>query len=133
MKSVVVGAITLFVQDLGVARAFYSNAFGLPAVFEDEHSAVFKFENTLVNLLVAREASGLIEPANVGVAGDGAHFMLSVWVDDVDAVCSELGARGVTLLNGPIDRAWGKRTASFVDPDGTIWEIAQELAPKAGS
>jgi uncharacterized glyoxalase superfamily protein PhnB len=33
----------------------------------------------------------------------------------------------VTLLNGPIDREWGKRTASFTDPDGNIWEVAQDL------
>jgi uncharacterized glyoxalase superfamily protein PhnB len=33
-------------------------------------------------------------------------------------------ARGVKLLNGPIDRPWGPRTASFMDPAGHIWEIA---------
>jgi lactoylglutathione lyase len=49
-------------------------------------------------------------------------------VVDADAVCRDLAARGVTLLNGPIDGAWGKRTASFTDPDGNIWEIAQELS-----
>ena len=31
---------------------------------------------------------------------------------------------GVTLLNGPMDRPWGIRTASFSDPGGHIWEIA---------
>ena len=33
----------------------------------------------------------------------------------------------VELLNGPVDREWGVRTASFTDPDGHIWEIAQKL------
>jgi hypothetical protein len=28
------------------------------------------------------------------------------------------------LLNGPIDRPWGIRTASFRAPGGHIWEIA---------
>jgi uncharacterized glyoxalase superfamily protein PhnB len=45
-------------------------------------------------------------------------------VDDLDAECAELAARGVELLNGPMDRAWGARTASFRDPGGRIWEIA---------
>ena len=45
-------------------------------------------------------------------------------VEDVDAMCAELATRGVTLLNGPIDRPWGIRTASFMDPGGHIWEIA---------
>jgi catechol 2,3-dioxygenase-like lactoylglutathione lyase family enzyme len=35
--------------------------------------------------------------------------------------------RGVDLLNGPMNREWGVRTAAFTDPDGHIWEIAQEL------
>ena len=42
-------------------------------------------------------------------------------------VCAELAARGVTLLNGPMDRPWGIRTASFTDPSGHIWEIAGDL------
>lgn len=46
-------------------------------------------------------------------------------VDDVDAMCEELAARGVTLLNGPMDRPWGIRMASFRDPGGHIWEIAR--------
>lgn len=33
----------------------------------------------------------------------------------------------VTLLNGPMDREWGTCTASFPDPGGHIWEIAQPL------
>jgi len=35
-------AITLFVEDLKVARQFYREVFGLPVVFEDNHSCVFK-------------------------------------------------------------------------------------------
>jgi uncharacterized glyoxalase superfamily protein PhnB len=53
-------------------------------------------------------------------------------VDDADAVCADLKQRGVTLLNGPMDRSWGVRTAAFADPGGHIWEIAQQL-PEAGS
>ena len=32
--------------------------------------------------------------------------------------------RGATLLNGPIDRPWGIRTAAFRDPAGHVWELA---------
>jgi uncharacterized glyoxalase superfamily protein PhnB len=41
--------------------------------------------------------------------------------------CAELNARGVTLIKGTMNRPWGVRTASFADPDGHIWEIAQQL------
>lgn len=46
-----VGAITLFVEDLQRSRLFYQDAFGLQAIHEDEDSAVFEFENTIINLL----------------------------------------------------------------------------------
>ena len=31
------------------------------------------------------------------------------------------------LLTGPVDRPWGMRVATFTDPDGHSWEIAQGL------
>ena len=120
-----IAAITLFVENLDEARRFYSEVFGLPVVFEDENSAVFKFGETLVNLLDAAEAPGLVEPAAVASSTAGARFQLTLGVQDVDAMCDELKRRGVELLNGPMDRPWGIRTASFRDPGGHIWEIAQ--------
>jgi catechol 2,3-dioxygenase-like lactoylglutathione lyase family enzyme len=119
-----ISAITLFVDDVARAKAFYSDVFALPVYFEDEDSAVFKFGEVLVNLLTATEAPELIEPAIVAPSSAGSRFQLTVPVADVDAICAQLAAKGVRLLNGPVDRPWGPRTASFQDPDGHIWEIA---------
>jgi catechol 2,3-dioxygenase-like lactoylglutathione lyase family enzyme len=119
-----IAAITLFVEDLDAAKQFYGEVFGLPVTYEDEDSAVFKFENTLINLLKTTAAVELIEPAPVGGRDDGARAQFTIEVDDVDALCAELAGRGVELLNGPMDRPWGIRTASFRDPGGHIWEIA---------
>ncbi len=119
-----IAAITLFVEDLEEARRFYGETFELPVVFEDDNSAVFKFGETVVNLLKATEAPSLVAPARVAPAGAGVRFQFTLGVDDVDAMCDELKARGVKLLNGPMDRPWGIRTASFRDPGGHIWEIA---------
>jgi lactoylglutathione lyase len=38
-----------------------------------------------------------------------------------------LSGRGVELINGPLDRPWGQRTACFADPDGHLWEVAQSI------
>ena len=122
-----VGAITLFVDDSQQSKSFYTRAFDLSPIFEDENSVVFKFDNTIINLLNASEAGELIAPATVAAGDTGSRFQFSIWVDDAETVCRELAARGVELLNGPIDRAWGMRTATFADPDGHIWEIAQQL------
>jgi catechol 2,3-dioxygenase-like lactoylglutathione lyase family enzyme len=119
-----IDAITLFVDDLDAVKRFYERVFGLPIVYEDENSAVFKFGETLVNLLRSTEAPGLIAPATVAPAEAGARFQFTLGVEDVDAMCVELKSRGVELLNGPMDRPWGIRTASFRDPGGHIWEMA---------
>jgi catechol 2,3-dioxygenase-like lactoylglutathione lyase family enzyme len=118
-------AITLFTEDLEQSKEFYQNAFGLSMDYEDSNSAVFKFGDTLVNLLRITEARELIEPAKVADRESGARFVFTISVDDVDAMCAELASRGVKLLNGPMDRPWGIRTASFMDPAGYIWEIAK--------
>ncbi|MFB8029964.1 VOC family protein [Streptomyces sp. NPDC056465] len=120
-----ISAITLFVEDLDATRAFYGEVFGLPVIFEDGNSAVFGFGATVINLLKATEAPGLIAPAPVAGPEAGSRMQFTLPVDDVDAMCEELSARGVTLLNGPMDRPWGIRTASFRDPGGHIWEIAR--------
>ncbi|MEO5885674.1 MAG: VOC family protein [Candidatus Limnocylindrales bacterium] len=119
-----IGAITLFVEDLDVAKRFYREVFGLPVVFEDDDSAVFDFGNTKINLLKTGAARELIDPAEVASREAGSRLQFTIEVDDVDATCVELKARGVELLNGPMDRPWGVRTASFRDPGGHIWEIA---------
>ncbi len=117
-------AITLFVEDLAAAREFYQRAFGLPIHFEDPQSAVFSFGNVLVNLLAASEAPELIAPAAVAGPQAGSRMQFTIEVDDVDATAADLQSRGVQLLNGPMDRPWGIRTAAFADPAGHIWEIA---------
>jgi len=122
-----IGAITLFVDDLAAAKEFYLNVFDLPVYYEDPNSAVFKFGDTLINLLVATEAPELIGPGKVASQDAGSRFQFTLSVENVDNVCEELARRGVTLLNGPLDRPWGIRTASFVDPGGHIWEIAHDL------
>lgn len=117
-------ALTLFVEDLAAAIQFYTEVFSLPIEFQTDNSAVFNFGNTLINLLAISEAPDLIAPAPVASRESGARLQLTIHVDDVDAMCAELTSRGVELLNGPIDRLWGIRTATFRDPGGHIWEIA---------
>jgi catechol 2,3-dioxygenase-like lactoylglutathione lyase family enzyme len=122
------GAITLFVEDPQRSKAFYETVFEAPLIFEDENSAAVQFENTIINLLAAPAADELIAPAAVGGPGAGARVQYTIFVEDANAVCEELASRGVELLNGPIDRVWGMRTAAFTDPDGHVWEVAQQLA-----
>lgn len=122
-----IDAITLFVEDLERAKLFYRRVFGLDVFFEDANSAVFKFGATLINLLKVDAARDLVAPSAVGRSDAGARLQFTIGVDDVDATCAELQELGVDLLNGPMNRPWGIRTASFRDPGGHIWEIAGPL------
>ncbi len=120
-----IGAITLSVEDLDATKRSYQEVFGLPIAFEDHDSAVFDFGNTIINLLRTAAAHELIAPARPAPREAGSRLQLTINVDDVDATCAELVSRGVVLINGPMDRPWGIRTACFSDPGGHIWEIAK--------
>jgi catechol 2,3-dioxygenase-like lactoylglutathione lyase family enzyme len=127
VKNATITAITLFTEDLERSKLFYQDVFGLPVAFEDDDSAVFKFESTMINLLRTSAAPELIEPGAVASRDAGSRSVFTIGVKDADAVCTELARRGAELLNGPMNRPWGIRTASFADPGGHIWEIAQDL------
>ncbi len=119
--------VTLFVEEIDTAKAFYKKVFSPEVVYEDAVSAVLQFGGVMVNLLQESQAGKLVTPIKVAPPGRGANALLTVRVDDVDATYAELSARGVQFLNGPIDRPWGRRTAAFAGPSGHVWEIAQLL------
>jgi catechol 2,3-dioxygenase-like lactoylglutathione lyase family enzyme len=120
-------AVTMFVADRQRAKEFYTAVFGVAPLLEDETSVAFGFGDVAVNLLVRTSAAELVEPATVGAPDGGVQFVLTVGVPDTDAVCAELARLGVPVLNGPVDRPWGLRTASFTDPDGHVWEVAHRI------
>jgi catechol 2,3-dioxygenase-like lactoylglutathione lyase family enzyme len=117
-------AITLFTDDVAEAKRFYLDVFAMPIVHEDPTSIAFAFPNIVVNLVAAGETHQLIAPAPAGGPGTPARMMITLQVDDVDATCDRLRARGVAFLNGPMNRPWGPRTATFADPSGHCWELS---------
>jgi catechol 2,3-dioxygenase-like lactoylglutathione lyase family enzyme len=122
-----VGAITVFIADVERTKRFYERVFDIQAIYEDESSVAFQFDNVIVNFLRSAAAHELIEPAAVADHDSGARFLLTIWVDDAEATYAELSGRGGDFIKGPMDREWGMRTAAFVDPDGHIWEIAENV------
>ncbi len=119
-----ISAVTLFVEDLAAARDWYARAFGLEEHYADDVSVVFLFDGTMINLLQISEASELIAPAPIGGRDAGSRMQFTVEVEDVDAQVATLAAAGIPVLNGPMDRPWGVRTAAFADPAGHVWEFA---------
>src|SRR5580704_4095582 len=97
-----INVISLFVEELEATRKFYLDVFRLSIVFEDEACVVFNFRNMLVNLLKMSAVDELINPAVAAGPGTGSRFILTIEVEDVDAVCEDLTSNGAKLLNGPI-------------------------------
>jgi catechol 2,3-dioxygenase-like lactoylglutathione lyase family enzyme len=121
-----ISVITLFVADRERSKAFYANVLAAELVWEDANSAVFSLDNLMINLLQRGEpVETLLGPVPAGASG--ASFLLTVPVEDCDAAYEELTARGASFTGAPIDRPWGVRTAAFADPDGYLWEVAQQL------
>ena len=119
----------LFVANVDRAKAFYRDTLGLQMNFEDEDSAFFELEGSSLLLLSIAGAQDLL--SSEAVAGQppaGASSQLVAFVEDVDAVYTDLAAQGVEFVREPIDREWGLRTAHFKDPDGHLWEISQPLS-----
>jgi len=118
-------AVTLFTDDLAESTRFYRDVLEMPVLNEDATSCAFRFPGgILINVVTLAATHDLIEPAPVGGAGTPARMMLTLEVGDVDAVHERLSGRGVHFLNGPMDRPWGPRTATFADPSGHCWELS---------
>jgi catechol 2,3-dioxygenase-like lactoylglutathione lyase family enzyme len=120
-----ISAMSLVVGDLERSKTFYREAFGLVPLDEEEDLAILGFKDMYVALRQdpARQPPG---PEVLALAHKGVG-QFSIWVEDIDAVRAELDEHGLTLISGPADRDWGMRTMTFADPDGYIWQIAQDL------
>jgi lactoylglutathione lyase len=87
------------------------------AEFATEGTRFAVYERARLPELIGRSAD----------AGDPAAEIVFV-VDDVDAWPERLARAGTEMLKGPLDRPWGHRTLHFLDPDGHLVELAQEIA-----
>lgn len=120
--------ITLVTDDLAASRSFYSDVLELKTVFEDDVSAAFALGGIIINALASTAADELVEPRPVAPSSAGSRVVLTLTVDDVDVAAARLAQQGVVLLNGPVNRPWGIRTAAFCDPGGHCWELAGPAA-----
>jgi catechol 2,3-dioxygenase-like lactoylglutathione lyase family enzyme len=118
-------AVTLFVDDLARERQLYADVFGMPVADESPENVVFRFPgDVFINLNVVDAMPTHVGRDQATPAGTPSRTMLTVEVDDVDAVVARLKEDGVEVLIGPIDRPWGSRTATIADESGNFWELS---------
>jgi catechol 2,3-dioxygenase-like lactoylglutathione lyase family enzyme len=110
-----VAEVALFTDDVESAKQFYAELLGAPPVAEWPGGAIFAAGGA--KILVHERGAAMDEgPPNED------HFALAV--DDLNAACAELVARGLAFVLEPRDYPWG-RSAYLRDPDGRLVELAQ--------
>lgn len=129
-----INVITLGVQDLEKALAFYRGGLGLPTKgvvgteFEGGAVVFFPMEGGLVLALypkreLAKDAGlAFDERTSSSIEISIGHFVGSK--GDVHQVMKQAEDAGARILDPARDRFWGGFSGYFRDPDGHVWEIA---------
>jgi catechol 2,3-dioxygenase-like lactoylglutathione lyase family enzyme len=115
------GAVTLHVRDIAVARRFYAEVLGLREVtFQPERQrAVYEIPGspTLLTMHVMTDPrEGGREPGTVTGVVFSHH--------DPKGAIELLRGRGATIVAEPQTMPWGMTRAVFADPDGNEFIVA---------
>jgi lactoylglutathione lyase len=123
-----INSVLLFVRDIDNCTAFYRDVLKLPFVGSNPGVATFELQGRYLTLQSPEGVAKLfgIEPDAVNIEGHP-RTMIASRVEDVQAAYETLKAAGVSFLQPPTDHPWGVRTAIFVDPEGNLWDINQDL------
>ena len=119
-----ISLITLGVQDLGRARAFYE-ALGWHTNAAPGDDVVFFQAGGMIFALWGR--AQLEEDSAVTDAHGWGGITLAYNArspDEVDAVLREAETAGATVPRAGAATFWGGYSGVFVDPDGHPWEVA---------
>ena len=115
-----VRVISVPVTDQDQAKTFYVDVLG----FEVRRDAPFAEGQRWVEVAPPGAETSLTLVTWFPAMPPGSLTGLVLGCDDIDATYAQLAGRGVTFA-GPIEDApWG-RFATFTDPDGNGWVLAQ--------
>jgi catechol 2,3-dioxygenase-like lactoylglutathione lyase family enzyme len=126
-----ISVLTLGVDDLERAVAFYRDGLGLPTEGivgkEFEHGAVAFFDlQSQVKLAVWARDDVAHDTALPKTPPCPAGFTIGHNVSDraeVDEVMEQASKAGARILKPAQDTFWGGYAGYFQDPDGHVWEI----------
>ncbi len=113
------GNVTVVVNDLDAAQAFYRDVLGMRQAFFDRKHNWLCFE-------CGRTAFSLVSPWNKRARKlIGARTGISFYVQDVKKAYTALKKKGVKFHLAPRKESWGGRLANFEDPDGNQFFLLQ--------
>ncbi|MGJ8638750.1 MAG: VOC family protein [Opitutaceae bacterium] len=115
MNIVKAGFIAFPASDFEASVIFYRDHLGLPLLKmgADNFSRFARFDCPGLQIHVYEWTKDF----------NRAHTGLQLYVNDVDALYTELTQKGVQF-NGPVrDEPWGGRVATIRDPDGNLFDL----------
>lgn len=115
----------LLYEDATEAVGWLCRAFGFRerSAHRDATGRVMHAELTLGDdglLLLGQPPAPYKNPKHLGAKTQS----LYVFVDDVDAHCAQARANGATIIEEPMDAAYGDRRYGAQDPEGHVWYFA---------
>jgi catechol 2,3-dioxygenase-like lactoylglutathione lyase family enzyme len=139
-----IGLLTIGVDDLERALAFYRDGLGLETIgivgTEFEYGAVAFFDlRSGVKLALWPRDSIARDAAMAKTPPSPTDFTIGHNVatrQEVDAVMAQAENAGARIVKGAGDTFWGGYAGYFQDPDGHLWEVLwnpQFLPPDAAS
>lgn len=119
----------LCVDGAAAAIKFYEKALGatermhMPSPGGKIGHAELVLGSSVIMLSDEHPEMGVLSPKSVG----GTPVMISVYVEDVDAVFDAAVAAGATELRPVEDQFYGDRSGQFEDPFGHRWNVATHV------
>ena len=117
--------VTLGVESVGRARAFYESLGFKAAGIDNPDVAFFDMHGVILSLF---GRGPLAEDARVSADGSGFRaFALAINLASeaaVDAALADVAGKGGRITKAAQKAFWGGYSGYFADPDGHLWEIA---------
>ncbi len=123
-----ISCVTIPVDDLQKAIAFYSAGLGLTPDEQDEEHVSFDLDGVYLVLLNRSDMGVFVEDVGNRPAAKGqTGVILSYFTEsreEVDAVLDKVTAAGAEATEADDDE--GVYSAYFTDPDGNVWEVLHD-------
>ncbi len=117
----------LVYEDVRGAVAFLTSAFGFEERTRIGESHRAQMAVGADGAVIVADAGGERRPPQAG----GHSHLVRVRVEDVDAAFARARGHGAVVLEAPVDREYGERDCTLVDPGGHRWQLAEAVADVA--
>ena len=117
----------LFVDDMAAMIRFYRDVMGFAIAEQEDTKNVYLVKDGVLFLLYGKkDFEKMTGQSYEYVHGLNGHFEIAMKVENfsqVDAVYSEVCAKGANGVMPPTTMSWGQRTCYVADPEGNLIEI----------